>query len=177
MNGTSLLTNRFMDNEEYIIDFGERDVLEASGFPAVLDLVRKKVLPNWQEDAHGERARSGKRTGEHQRRVETWWLLKRPRTTLIKTIRKMPRFIVCSRVMKRPIFAFLSSRWRPDSSLTAFTFGDDYSFALLQSSAHWQWFVAKCSKLTERFRYTPESVFDTFPWPQNPKTKQVRTVA
>jgi hypothetical protein len=30
----------------------------------------------------------------------------------------------------------------------------------------WQWFIGKCSKLTERFRYTPKSVFDTFPWPQ-----------
>ncbi len=54
---------------------------------------------------------------------------------------------------------------------------DDYSFGILQSNAHWQWFIAKCSKLTERFRYTPESVFDTFPWPQPPTKTQVRAVA
>ena len=35
----------------------------------------------------------------------------------------------------------------------------------------------ECSKLTERFRYTPESVFDTFPWPQKPKVKQIDAVA
>ena len=36
------------------------------------------------------------------------------------------------------------------------------------------WFITKCSKLTERFRYTPESVFDTFPWPQTPTAKQMK---
>ena len=58
-----------------------------------------------------------------------------------------------------------------------FGFADDYSFAVLQSSAHWQWFVAKCSKLTERFRYTGDTVFETFPWPQTPTAKQVQAVA
>jgi hypothetical protein len=34
------------------------------------------------------------------------------------------------------------------------------------ATAHWLWFITKCSKLGEQFRYSPESVFDTFPWPQ-----------
>jgi hypothetical protein len=54
---------------------------------------------------------------------------------------------------------------------------DDYSFGILQSNAHWQWFITRCSKLTERFRYTPDSVFDTFPWPQGPSAEQARAVA
>ena len=29
----------------------------------------------------------------------------------------------------------------------------------------------------ERFRYTPESVFDTFPWPQTATVKQIDAVA
>ena len=31
--------------------------------------------------------------------------------------------------------------------------------------------------MTERFRYTPESVFDTFPWPQTATVKQIDAVA
>jgi hypothetical protein len=27
------------------------------------------------------------------------------------------------------------------------------------------------------FRYTPESVFDTFPWPQKPKHEDIKAVA
>ncbi len=50
--------------------------------------------------------------------------------------------------------------------MTVFAFADDYSFGILQSGIHWAWFTAKCSTLTERFRYTSDTVFDTFPWPQ-----------
>jgi len=58
-----------------------------------------------------------------------------------------------------------------------FAFDDDYSFGILQSNPHWLWFITKCSKLLERFRYTPPSVFDTFPWPQEPTQAQVDAVA
>ena len=37
--------------------------------------------------------------------------------------------------------------------------------------------MAKCSKLKGDFRYTPESVFDTFPWPQAPSRPQLESVA
>jgi hypothetical protein len=54
---------------------------------------------------------------------------------------------------------------------------DDYSFGTLQSSVHWLWLITKCSKFKSDFRYMPQSVFDTFPWPQSPTPKQVETVA
>ncbi len=58
-----------------------------------------------------------------------------------------------------------------------FPFADDYSFGVLQSGIHWAWFVAKCSTLTERFRYTSDTVFDTFPWPQSPSAIDIKRVA
>jgi hypothetical protein len=79
--------------------------------------------------------------------------------------------------MKRPTFVFLNASYLPTNALKAFAFADDYSFGVLQSGAHWKWFVTKCSKLTERFRYTPESVFDTFAWPQSPTGKHIEAVA
>jgi hypothetical protein len=51
------------------------------------------------------------------------------------------------------------------------------SFGILQSAIHWSWFIATCSKLKSNFRYTPESVFDTFPWPQKPKHEDIKAVA
>ena len=42
---------------------------------------------------------------------------------------------------------------------------------------HWEWFKARGSTLTERFRYTSDTVFDSFPWPQAPTSEQVRGVA
>lgn len=177
LNGDEMLGATQLTAPRFLIDFGERDLLEASKYPKTLQVVRNKVLPEWQENATSEASATGKCSGEHQNRFQTWWLLKRPRRELVRAIRRIDRFVVCARVTKRPVFSFLSSEFRPDSSLTCFAFADDYSFGVLQSSAHWLWFITKCSKLTERFRYTPESVFDTFPWPQAPTNKQVDAVA
>jgi hypothetical protein len=42
----------------------------------------------------------------------------------------------------------------------------DYSFGILQSGLHWLWFKERCSTLKGDFRYTSDTVFDTFAWPQ-----------
>jgi hypothetical protein len=42
----------------------------------------------------------------------------------------------------------------------------NYSFGILQSDLHWLWFKERCSTLKGDFRYTSDTVFDTFPWPQ-----------
>jgi len=177
INGTDLLTDGFAENPSFIIDLGTRNMLEASTFPKTLEIIRQRVLPDWEKNAATEQKDTGKSKGEHQGRLETWWLLKRRRGELLDLISKMSRFVVCSRVTKRPIFSFLDSEIHPDSSLTCFAFEDDYSFGILQSHTHWLWFVTKCSKLTERFRYTPDTVFDTFAWPQAATVKQIDTVA
>lgn len=174
---TSLLTDRFKQKPEYVIDFADRDMLQASEFSRALEIVRLKVLSKWESNAADEMKRSGRETGEHQRRLGTWWQLKRRRGELMRGLQSMNRFIACSRHAKRPIFTFLATAIRPDSSLTAFVFDDDYSFGIIQSNVHWQWFIVKCSKLKSDFRYTPESVFDTFPWPQTATTKQIDAVA
>lgn len=96
---------------------------------------------------------------------------------MVNLLGTMPRYIVCSDTTKRPVFAFISSSIRPDHKLRVFAFEDDYSFGILQSHAHWLWFVTKCSKLTERFNYTSTTVFDTLPWPQDPSEKAISAVA
>lgn len=58
-----------------------------------------------------------------------------------------------------------------------FPLPDDYSFGILNSSLHWLWFTLRCSTLTERFRYTSDTVFDTFPFPQNPNLENMRAIA
>ena len=60
----------------------------------------------------------------------------------------------------------------PGDALSCFAFSDDYSFGILQSGIHWSWFIATCSKLKGDFRYTPESVFDTFPLAAEAKARR-----
>jgi len=176
INGSDLLSGKYLTAPEYVIDLSELDLLQASAFPDLLAIPRARVLEDWQSDAAKEKEELGCDRGEHQNRIDAWWALKRPRGDLQQALKRLPRYIACSAVMKRHTFVFLASDYLPTNALKVFAFADDYSFGVLQSYAHWIWFVTKCSKLTERFRYTPESVFDTFPWPQAPTAKAVRAV-
>jgi hypothetical protein len=159
--------------ERFVIDFEQRTLLEAQAFPRAFERVRATVLPDVQAKATGE-------TGADQSRRQhlmRWWQHWRGRADRLAEAKKLKRCVACSRVTKRPIFVFIDSSIRPSDVVQSFMFDDDYSFGILQSSAHWLWFTTNCSKLTERFRYTPESVFDTFPWPQSPTKKQIDAVA
>ena len=177
LGGDEMLSGDFDKTPRFILDFRERDNLEAHKFEPALDIIRSRVLADWQANAAKEREKTGKETGEHQNRVETWWLLKRPRRALIDAITAITRYIVCVRHTKRPIFSFVDAAIRPDSSLTVFPLEDDYSFGVMQSDVHWQWFLARCSTIKRDFRYTSDTVFDSFPWPQKPGKKALRAVA
>jgi len=161
----------------WVIDFHAIDVNAASSYSAPFEIVKASVLPDRQRKAVEGGSEDGKLRPHHQLFLRYWWRHSYDRPEMISLISKMKRFIVCSRVTKKPIFAFVHPSIRPDGALMVFTFADDYSFGILQSAEHWLWFTTKCSKLTERFRYTPESVFDTFPWPQAATKAQVDAVA
>ncbi len=106
-----------------------------------------------------------------------WWQFRDYQPGTMAAIAAIPRYIACSRVTKRPIFEFVSNTVHPDNALMVFPMPDDYSFGLLQSGLHWAWFKARCSTLKGDFRYTSDTVFDTFPWPQTPTLAQARAVA
>ncbi|MGD0651672.1 MAG: DNA methyltransferase [Verrucomicrobiia bacterium] len=161
----------------WVIDFQTRSILEVQAYAAPFAHVHKVVLPYITGKAETERKKTGKDTGQDQNWLKTWWQHFRSRPELIGKVAKLSRYIVCSRVTKRPVFVFISPQIRPGDALSCFAFEDDYSFGIMQSHAHWLWFITKCSKFKSDFRYTPESVFDTFPWPQLPTAKQIEAVA
>ncbi len=160
-----------------VIDFQTLDVISAQSYPEPFNHLRREVLPHITALANEEREKTGKETGQNQNWLNTWWRHFRPREELINKLNTLPRYLTCSRVTKRPIFVFISSEIRPGDALSCFALSDDYSFGILQSIIHWHWFVAKCSKLKSDYRYTPESVFNTFPWPQSPTGSQIEAVA
>jgi SAM-dependent methyltransferase len=169
-----------------VIDFQPRDVMAARAFKDVFAYVETAVLPTRKDAAKKEAERNkkildadadAKVNHHHQNFLNQWWLLSYGREKMIHKIATLPRYIVCGRVTKRPVFEFLSSGIRPNDALQVFAFVDDYSFGILQSGIHWAWFVAKCSTLKGDFRYTSDSVFDTFPWPQSPTLTQALHVA
>lgn len=161
----------------YVIDFQVRDIVEAKSFRAPFLHVQNEVLPHVSKLAQIEREKTEKLTGQDQGWLKTWWRHFRPRQELIEKIASLGRYIVCSRITKRPIFVFVSSLIRPGDALSCFTLNDDYSFGILQSDTHARWYTAKCSNMKDDPRYTSESVFETFPWPQAPALTDVTAVA
>jgi len=161
----------------YVIDFQKMELFDAKRYKEPFLEIERTVLPHVSEYATREREISGKDVGQDQTWLRSWWQHFRCRKEMVDAIDVLSRFIACSGVTKRPTFAFVRHDIRPDHAVFAFAFEDDYSFGILQSDTHWQWFIVKCSKFKSDFRYTPESVFDTFPWPQSPSVKQINAVA
>jgi hypothetical protein len=150
----------------WIIDFGQREMTEAMRYAPAFERVKKLVMPVVLEKAQKEKTATGKESTRWTRLANRWWQLRDYQPGTMAAISRVSRYTACSRVTKRPIFEFISPDIHPDNTLVVFPLADDYSFGILQSSAHWAWFTAKCSTLTARFRYTSDTVFDTFPWPQ-----------
>ena len=170
----------------YVMDFHPRSMLEARAYAEAFARIEQAVLPDRQEKANNEDKRNREARAEnqnarvnhhHQNFLNKWWLLSYPRSTLIKKLRGLPRYVACGRVTKRPIFVFVDANVNPNDALQVFTFVDDYSFGILQSDIHWRWFVERCSTLKGDFRYTSTTVYESFPWPQAPSLAQVREVA
>ena len=185
--GEELLGQYQSQPQRYVIDFRKaKDVFEVAEYKELYDRLHELVYPIFKKKADEEIKRNNelleknpkaRLNHHHENFFKKWWTLSYPRNELMDIIQMLDRYIVCSCVTKRPIFEFISSEIHPNAALQAFPLDDDYSFGILQSSIHWEWFVARCSTLTGRFRYTSDTVFDTFPWPQNPTKKQIEEVA
>ncbi len=172
--------------DRYVIDFRKHDAFAARRYTRLFETIQAAVLPDRTAKAKEEDERNrvtlaenaaAKVNHHHANFLRQWWKLSYARDELMDILATLPRYCACGRVTKRPIFEFVSSSIHPNDALQVFPLPDDYSFGILQSIVHWEWFTAKCSTLTERFRYTSDSVFDTFPWPQSPKPAQVKAVA
>jgi hypothetical protein len=175
LNGLEALTDG--GPNRYVLDFEKRDQLDAAAFRGAFRWAETKVLPDRVRKAEQGKDKDQRLRPHHKHFLARWWQLSFGRPEMLSVITPLVRYLACAYVTKRPVFIFISSLIRPSNLIQVFGFEDDYSFGILQSAAHWLWFTTKCGKLTERYRYSAESVFDTFPWPQSPTVKQIDAVA
>ena len=184
--GDELLSNVGDEPSRYVIDFTGLDVQAASAYRELFSLVEKHVLPDRmargeQQDLENkallENDPKAKVNKHHINFLNHWWQLSWGREDMLRTIAPLRSYIACSRVTSRPIFDFVPAHVRPNDALMVFAFEDDYSFGIIHSVAHIEWYRAKCSTMKADPRYTTTSVWDTFPWPQRPSRKQQEAVA
>lgn len=179
LTGDDMLGRSDSTPSRFAIDLNHcSDVFQAKQHSEVLEVLKAQdVLKTAQENADEEFKKSGKSVGPRQTHVKRWWRFWRGRAEMMEAIGKLPRYVVCVRHTKRPIFQFVSPSIHPNDALQVFPLADDYSFGIFQSPIHFEWFKARCSTLKADFRYTSDTVFDSFPWPQSPTRKQIEAVA
>lgn len=164
--------------ERYAIDFQGMDMAEAAKHKVAFTYCRDNVLPAVQkayDDAF--RSESDMRSAR-QEHLNRWWQFWNRRDELNRALKGLGRYIGCSRVGRRPIMVFLSSKICPSDLIQVFAFDDDYSFGILQSAVHFEWLqTSSRMKVESDVRYSVRAVFETFPWPQFPNREQVMAVA
>lgn len=134
----------------WVIDFGQMPLEDAMAWPAALEIVRQRVKPARESDPA---------------QAKLWWQHWRPRPELRAAVAGMPRFIANSGTGKRVLFCWYPAEVCASHATNVFAFDDDYSMGILSSAVHSAWAWGTASTLKADIRYTPSSVFETFPWP------------
>lgn len=179
-----------LSTDRWIIDLPHDDALEADiEAHAAFAHLSSTVLPERQRLASEEAFKNLKAiannpkfrpVSQHRQHLNRWWRQWRRREEMLEALDGVDRYIATIRVATaaRPtIFTFVDPSIRPGDSLTVFSLDDDYSFGVLQSSLHRAWFLERCSSFKADPRYTPTTVWNSFPWPQNPEGVAVARVA
>jgi hypothetical protein len=151
----------------WLIDFGLMSEAEASQYEQPFEYVRTHVKPL-------------RDINRRPRFVKEWWLHGEPRPGLRKAIAPLKRFIVTPTLSKHRLFVWLEHPTIPDHQLLAFAREDDYFFGVLHARPHELWSLRLGTSLEDRPRYTPSSIFETFPFPWSPGQEllgEVRWVA
>lgn len=146
-------------SKEYVIDFGvDITFEEAAKYVKPFEYLKEYVYPARQE-------------AKQKEAKENWWMHWRPRPRMRETLSKLKRYIATSCVGKHRIFVWLDNSILPDHALIAFAREDDYFFGVLHSKIHEEWSRRKGTQLRDAesgFRYTPTTIFETFPFPWPP---------
>ena len=163
--------------ERWVIDFGNRGMVEASAFKSAFAHCKQHVLPAVEQSLRDAEASDSDMASARREHLTRWWQLWNRRDELSASLKAIPRYIGCSRVTRRPVMVFISSSICPSDLVQVFALDDDYSFGVLQSTLHFEWFrKSSRMKVESDTRYSVREVFETFPWPQSPSLHHVKRV-
>jgi len=135
----------------WIIDFATEPLEYAQKYPAALDFIRQRVKP-------------GRDTNRRKVRREKWWVFGEAAVGMRRAIDGLPRYVAMMAQGKRLSAVWAKASTCPSNLTYVAAFDDDFSMGVLLSRAHGAWAWAQASTLETRLRYTPTSVFETFPW-------------
>jgi hypothetical protein len=150
--------------QRWIVDFSQMPLEKAMSFPLALAIVRERVKPDRERN-------------RRKARRERWWLFGEQAVGMRAALKGRNRFIVGGRTGKRLLLTWQGADVCPSDATNVFAFDDDFSMGVLLSKTHVVWAWVQSSTLKGDLRYTPTSVFMTFPWPDQATGEQRERVA
>ncbi|WP_248583034.1 DNA methyltransferase [Nocardioides sp. InS609-2] len=159
LDGDDITSEPTQSAMRWTVDFGVLPLEKASAFPRALAIVRDRA----KESSSGLKG--------------LWWRFHRPRPAMRAALADLPRFPATARHSKRYVLTWCTPEVMATDATNVFAFDDDHSMGVLLSKAHEAWAWSRSSTLETRLRYTPTSVFMTFPFPDPVTDEQRERVA
>lgn len=149
----------------WAVDFGLMDFDQVAQYIKPLDWVRENVKPHREQLKNKPRLR------------ENWWRYEAPGVRLRRAIHALNHVLVVARVSKTVMPMRVPTGQIFSDSLVVFATSSFCDQAVLSSSIHQQWAIAYGSGLRSDPRYTPSTIFETFPRPAgSPRLEQIGEV-
>ncbi|MFM6862484.1 MAG: type IIL restriction-modification enzyme MmeI, partial [Dolichospermum sp.] len=111
-----------------------------------------------------------------RKRKINWWKLGNNAIYMRESIKNLSFYFIVPRHSKWFIFIPGKSDWLPADSTTVIASDDFYILGILTSNIHRVWVKAQSSTLEDRTRYTHNTCFETFPFPQTVDIKLVQQI-
>ncbi len=138
-----------------IIDLATLTLAEARHHPGALAHVRRHVLPQ-------------RRDNPREAAMPRWWQFWRPAPARRRALAHTRHVLVIPSLAPHLLVSRQPSDHCFDHQLIVITLPGAYHLGVLQSRLHSLWARAHGSTLKSDLRYTPSTVFETFPFPPHP---------
>jgi len=151
---------------DWVIDFNDMSIEEASIYKEVFQVVRQQVKPERDNN-------------RNQKTRDNWWLFERARPAMRKALVGLKFYFALPKIAKWVMFTPVDISILPCEANMVVTSDDFYVLGILTSKVHRLWVGAQSSTLKGDTRYTNTTCFETFPFPQidtNTSTKAKQTI-
>ena len=150
LNGTDLSKQ---SRGYYIIDTYDIDKITLSDqYPEIYQWLNQRVKP----------IRS---TNRDKRLREKWWLHRRSRGDLRKSVKGLTRYLATVETSKNRFFTFIDNGTAPDDRLVVVAVDDAYFLGVLSSIVFSYFTLATSGTLEDRPKFNNTRSFETFPFP------------
>ena len=148
---------------DFVIDFNDMPIEEASGYEQPFKRVREQVKP--ERDDNKRKAR----------RIN-WWKFGEKRPGMRKALEGLNSYFAIPKHSNHVIFTPVDISILPCEANMVIASDDFYILGILTSKIHRLWVNAQSSTIKGDTRYTNTTCFETFPFPQNPSSKVVEQI-